>query len=1182
MRLNLASKLFIFALLLGFLTATPAKGIEVYGRIRGVVTDPSGAVIAGATVTVTNVATGVSTTVPSGADGYYEAPQLVAPGTYQVVVAATGFKEFQASGIPLHVGQIYVLNVQLEVGALTQRVTVEAAPVQVEKTSMQLGATLTGTQIVDLPLNGRNWVQLQQTLPGVVAAADARGNYATNGSQPDQNSYLVNGIDSNDLPLNTPLVIPSPDAIAEVQMVTNTINPEYGRNSGAIMNAVTKSGTNQFHGSGFDFYRDTGLDARNFFQPTSVIFHQHQFGGTIGGPIWRHHTFFFFSYQGTRNRSPQAGGTTTVLTQDQLGGTWGAGGVGGDCAIDQTINPATGEPNETVANCPHSPSAMVGDANSPCAVGSPMCPGGTPYGNVYDVNTGALVATGLFSTGTIPTANFNALSTSLLSKFVPPPNSGTEYDFNPVITGVTDQYMTRIDENISSKDALWGSWLWQRNPTTDTLPFTGANLPGFPEVDQRHIQNYSLTWNHTFGASTLNEARIGYTRFNFGAVLPVDVVDPKSVGFTGITVQDPTKSSWPVIAVTGYFTLGFSTNGPQPRLDQTYQVDDNFTKISGRHTFKMGFDTRRMQVYNPFANSLSGSYIYGGTGKYSTGNAGADFELGIPDSYTQGGGDIINARGREYYFYFQDQFKIRKNLTLTYGTGWQVDTPTIDIYHNNHAMTAFRPGQQSTVFSGAPTGYMFQGDAGVNATGTTKYGHFGPRFGFAWSPGSSGKWAIRGGYGIYFNRELEEQTLQFLASPPFSLSSTGAAACAGSPGFANPFADVATGAQCPNPFPVPSSPSSDVDFSPYLPMFLYAVDPNTTVPYSQNFNLTVERQLSENTILTAAYVGALGRKEVILRELNPGLNPSGCAADPDCVANRTFQGLANPENFQYDPYTFLGIGNNQTTGISNYNSLQVVFNHHMSHGLELGSIYSWSHAMDNGSGFENSGFGGGGFGGYGSLRATNPFNQTQYNYGPSEYDATHRFAVSYTYLIPPIHQFDNWAAKRFVEGWRMSGGTIFQSGFPLDVVDSSFRSLSCWAYTWTACWDVPDVGSAPQYADPRSSSFTNTVTRSGLSANNHYLFDPNTFVRAPIGVQGNAGRNPLRGGGINNFDWALFKDTHITESTRLELRFEFYNLFNHTQFNPSGVSTNINSSNFGRILAARDPRLIQLAAKFYF
>jgi hypothetical protein len=1152
--MNSVIKLLVYGLLLGVLAVTAVKAIELYGRIRGLVTDPSGAVIAGATVTVTNDATRISKSVVTAADGSYEAIQLPAPSTYTVRVEMKGFRAYEARAIHLGVDQIYVLNVQLEVGPVTQEVTVEAAPAQVESTSIELGGTITATQVVDLPLNGRNWVQLQQTMPGVVAAADARGNYATNGSQPDQNSYLVNGIDSNDLPLNTPLVIPSPDTIAEVHMVTNTINPEYGRNSGAIMNAVTKAGSNSVHGSGFEFYRDTSLDARNFFQPTSVIFHQNQFGGTIGGPIKKDHTFFFFSYQGTRNVTPQGGGTTTVFTQAQRNG--GFPDIGG----------ATGLAACTASGLAClSPIPLVGENGS-------TYPAGTAYSTI-------------FPTGTIPSADFNPLSVSLLGKFVPLPNCGSgcsEYDFNPVVTGVTDQYLTRIDETISSKDAVWGSWMWQRNPTTDTLPFTGANLPGFPEVDQRHVQNYSLTWNHTFGASTLNEARFGYTRLNFLAVEPVNVLNPQSVGFTGIIPQNPSASSWPVIGVTGYFTLGFSTNGPQPRIDQTYQTDDNFTKIRGNHTFKMGFDMRRFQVYNPFGASLSGNYTYGGTGTYSTGDPAADFLLGIPDTYGQGGGDIINARGQEYYLYFQDQFKVRKNLTLTYGTGWQVDTPTVDIYHSDHAMTAYRPGQTSTLFPNAPVAYLFQGDPGVNATGTTKYRHFGPRFGFAWSPGSSGKWSIRAGYGIYFNRELEEQTLQFLGAPPFSITSTGAAACSGSPSFANPFADIKTGAQCPNPFPVPSNPPSSVNFSPYEPMFLYAVDPATNVPYSENFNLTVERQLSTSTVVSAAYVGALGRKEVILRELNPGMNPSACAADPVCVANRAFQGLYYPQYFQYNPWVILGIGNNQTTGISNYNALQITVDKRVSHGLSLNAAYTWMHAMDNGSGFENSGFGGGGFGGYGSLRATNPFNQALYNYGPSEYDATHRFVVTYTYLLPPVLHSQNWAAKRLLEGWRMSGITTLQSGFPLDVVDGSFRSLTCWAYTWTACWDAPDMPSAPQYVDPRSSSFTNTVTRAGLTPKDHYLFDPNTFARAAIGVQGNAGRNPLRGPGLNNFDWAFMKDTQITESTRVELRFEFYNLWNHTQFTTTNMTTDINSSNFGRILAAQAPRLIQLAAKFYF
>jgi hypothetical protein len=1146
MRKVLGLNFLVLGVLFILMGATSAKAIDVYATIRGVVTDPTGAVIPGAAVTVTNTGTGISKTATSARDGSYEFIQLPAPSTYDLKCEKSGFRAYEAHHIRLGVTQVYVQDIPMEVGQATQVVLVEAAATQVEKTSIELGATISGSQAVDLPLNGRNWTQLQQLLPGVVAAADARGNYSTNGSEVDQNSFLVNGVDTNDLPLNTPLVIPSPDAIGEVRMVTNTINPEYGRNSGAIMNAVTKSGSNSFHGSGFEFYRDTGLNTRNFFQPTSVIFHQHQFGGTVGGPIWKDHTFFFFSYQGTRNVIPQAipGGAPTVFTQDQRNGIF----------------------TDIASSSTGAPFAMVGEDGA-------MHPAGTPYST-------------LFPTGTIPSADLNPLSVTLMNKFVPLPNSGTSYLYNPVTTGKTDQYITRIDHNFSSKDAIWGYWFWSSHPTVSTLPFTAATLPGFSESSRSHIQEYVLTWNHTFNPTTLNEARFGYTRLNFVTVLPVQVLDPKSVGFTGINVQDTTLSSWPKIALTGFFTLGASNNGPQPRIDQTYQASDNFSHIMGRHTFKAGFDMRRFQVYNPFAFSLNGNFTFGGAGTYSTGDPGADFLLGIPDSYAQGGKDIINARAQLYYSYFQDVFRIRPNLTLTYGTGWSIDTPLVDNYHSNHAGIAFRAGQQSSVFTNSPLGYVFQGDQGINAFGTTKWGHFGPRFGFAWSPGKSAKWSVRGGYGIYFNRSLEEQTLQFLGSPPFSLLSGGAGDVGGSPSLATPFVDIAgrPGNSLPNKFPLPVNPPSNVDFSPFLPMSIEVVDPNITSPYSQNYNLTVERQLSDTMLVSVAYVGALGRKLILTRELNPGINPPGCAVDPSCVENRVFQNIVFPTNFLYPGTTFGSMYNDQSTGISNYNAFQATLNKRISHGLQFYASYTWSHAMDDGSGFENSTFGGGGFGAYGNTRLTDPFNQTLRDYGPSQYDAHQRFVINYTYEIPPIRHFDNWAAKRLVEGWRMSGITTFQTGFPLDVVDSGFRSLTCVAFSFEGvCPDIPNVVSPPQYADPHSSSFINTTKNpNNTTPRDHYLFNPNTFSREAIGTFGNAGRNPLRGPGINNFDWGLYKATAITERTRLELRFEFYNLWNHTQFNPSGARTDINSSNFGRILAARDPRLIQLAAKIYF
>ena len=804
-------------------------------------------------------------------------------------------------------------------------------------------------------------------------------------------------------------------------------------------------------------------------------------------------------------------------------------------------------------------------------------PAGTPYSTI-------------FPTGSIPVSDFNPISASLQSKYIPPPNNGTEFDFNPITTGKADQYLTRIDHNFGSKDAIWGSWYWQINPTVDDLPFTGSTLPGFPETAKRHIQEYVLTWNHTLSPTALNEARFGYTRFNFVAVEPVNILNPQSVGFTGIITQHPEASSWPLVDVSSSlgptFSLGFSNNGPQPRIDQTYQVDDNFTKILGRHTIKLGFDMRRFQVYNPFFGNINGHYTFAGSGSFSTGDGGADFLLGIPDNYSQSGGDIINARAQEYYTYFQDQFRMRSNLTLTYGTGWSVDTPLVDIYHAIHALVAFRPGQQSTIFTNAPTGYVFQGDPGVNAAGTTKYGHFGPRFGFAWSPGNSSKWSIRGGYGIYFNRSLEEQTLQFLGDPPYSVASAGVADAGGglSPSFAAPFTDIAGRGSTPNKFPLPSNPPSDVSFAQFEPInFLLTMDPHTSVPYAQNFNFTVQRQLTGTTLFSLAYVGALARHLVIVRETDPGINPAGCAADPTCVANRAVQSIVFPNNFPLDGNIFSGNANDQTTGISNYNSLQATLNKHTSHGLQFFATYTYSRAMDDGSGFENSAFGGGGFGGFGGLRASNPFNQTAADYGPSVFDATHRFVINYTYEIPPLHHFSNLVAKRFFEGWRMSGVTTLQSGFALDVIDSGFRSLTCDVLIFSACWDVPNVVSKAQYGNPHSDSFINRTKNPGnTTPRDHYWFNPNTFSREAFGTIGNAGRSPLRGPGIANFDWGFYKDTRITEQTRLELRFELFNLWNHTQFSDNSISTNINSGNFGRILSAQPSRIVQLAAKFYF
>ncbi|MFY9528175.1 MAG: carboxypeptidase-like regulatory domain-containing protein [Candidatus Acidiferrales bacterium] len=1131
---------------------------DTYATIRGTVTDQTGAAIPDVAVTVVNVATGLAQRAVSSRDGSFAFLQL-AIGDYTVKAEKSGFKTFATTKIHLDVNQVYTLAVNMQLGVVTQEVMVQAEPVQVNTGTPQLGAVVTADQIVDLPLINRDWVNLQQTMPGVVGASDGRREFATNGSQSQQNSFLINGTDTNDLPLNTRLIIPSPDAIAEFRMVTGTINPEYGRNSGAIVNALIKGGTNSFHGDAFEFYRDPFLNTRNFFSPQPDIFHQNLFGATIGGPVIKNHTFFFFSYQGLRARQPQVGVAQSV-------GVFTPAERGGDFSQGVDIDSVTGKPLIAESKTP-SPFPMFGDQSSACpASGGTPCAAGTPYN-------------ALFSTGKIPTQNFNTVAANLMKNFVPLPNSGDQFQFNPTTTSTQDQYLFRIDQTFNSRDSIWGTWLQENHPSVDTLPFTGATVPGFAENAQRHYKLLTLSWSHVFNDHILNELHGGYTRFNFVAVNPVTPVLPSTAGFA-IIPQDPGGAGLPVVNIAGLFSLGFSSNGPQPRKDQTYEAVDNFSITQGRHSMKFGFDMRRFQVYNPFFFGNSGTYTFNGAGTYTTTDPGADFLLGIPDSFGQGSGGITNARAQQYYSYAQDEYKLRSNLTLTFGVGWQIDTPIVDNYYSGHGMVAFIPNKQSTLFTNAPLGYVFQGEPGVNAAGTSHaWRNWGPRFGFAYSPnwgwlsGGPGRLSIRGGYGIYYNRSEEEQTLQFLGMPPFTVSSAGAGSIVGgSPSFANPYVDIAGKGTAANPFPFSGVVPRNINFAPFEPLWQACcgtVDPKTVDPMAENYNLTLERQFPGSTIVSLGYVGAVAHHLSVGVPVNTA-TPAGiktCLADPKC--DSISQPFLHPNDFLYDASVYGPIDQISSLGSSNYNSFQATVNKRLSHGVQFYAAYTWSHSLDDGSGFENTSFGGGGFGALGSTRASNPYCRTC-DYGNSIFDAKHRLVFNALYRVPNIPHTEG-ALGKVVNGWAMAGIATYQSGFPLDVIDSSLQSLTCMAaFSDFACPDVPNVVAPVTTFDPRSTPGKN------------FWFSKSSFALEAPGTFGNAGRDLFRGPGINNWDFELYKDTHFTESMYLQLRIEFYNVFNHTQFDPAGISTNVVSSRFGRELRARSPRQIQLATKFYF
>lgn len=1125
----------VVALLLLGIQSGPLRADELYARVRGVIMDSSGAVLPDVHLKIVNLNTNLATKMDSDSDGSFTFINLL-PGTYSLSVSKLGFKNFELSGITLVQTQIFIQNITLQPGSVTEFVKVSANQAQVETTSIQLATDISGRKMLDLPLSQRNWIQLQQTIPGVVSNDTRFGNnFATNGSQAQQNSFLVNGADTNDVTTNIPIVIPSPDAIGEVQILTNTINPEYGRNSGAILNAATKTGTNAFHGTAFAFFRDTSLNASNFLTRKPAIFHQHQFGGTIGGPIRKDHTFFFISYQGTKARAPQSLSVPSVFTQAQLNGDLHDANTG-TCTIGNNTSPFPLQDSNGVTQ---------------------------PAGTSYNV---------LFPNCIVPTANFNAVSKKLVTAFVPLPNSGiNDFVFSPSDIVSQDQTIGRVDHTFSSKDSIWIYYLWERDPAKDTLSSGGGDLPGFGQQQKSRVDEGTVAWNHLFGSMTLNEVRFGLTRNDRATVVPQRPTLPSTFGFD-IKPQDAGNAGVPFIFVQGLFSLGFGTNGPQSRTPTALQFTDNFTKIAGKHSLKAGIDFIHYHDKNVSAVVNNGLFLFTGAGGFTTSIPGLDFLLGIPDDYQQSSGGVVDASAREMYAYFQDQYRVRPDLTLTLGTGYQVDSPLSQDFNHGLSSNCFVPGEQSRVFPTAPAGLVFPGDPGCNHTfgATTKYRHFGPRIGFAWSPsgrliGASGKTSLRGGWGLYYNRSEAEPILQSLLAPPFTLFTHGAIDTGGSPAFATPFADITGNAALSTsnlfPFAPPSPGNTSVDFSPFEPLEINVLDPKFNVPYSMNYNLTFERELPGQSILRVAYVGAQGRKLISAVEANP-ITPAGvtaCLSDPSCAppgGTYFIQHITFPSHSVFPGNIFGGMAVLGTRGNSNYNSLQVSVNKTSAHGLTFLAAYTYSHSIDNTSSFEDLTVGGG--------RGSNP--NLALERGDSAFDARHRFVASYTYEFPHANS-TSAVARYFLNGWRISGITTLQTGFPITLSDSGLTSLQCDFLSFFSCWDRPNRVAPVKIMDPRSTA-------------RHLYFDPSSFAPAPFGTLGNAGRNFFHGPGLNQTDLTLGKETQLTESVSLEIRADFFNAFNHTQF--TNVVTDVGSSRFGQARGVRNPRFIQLGARVRF
>jgi hypothetical protein len=906
------------------------------GRILGRIADPSGAVLGNVKVTATNEATAVATAATSNDSGDYVFPNLPV-GTYSVSFDLTGFKKAVHHGITLDVNQAITLNIVLQLGQTQEVIDVTSEAPLVDTTSTQLGEVVNNRSVNELPLNTRDTYQFLQLQPGVQSqlgssggtfyGSDDAGAVSVNGGRGRANNFSVNGGDANDAFVNLPTIQPTPDAIDEFRVISNTFDAEYGRNSGAVVNVVTKSGTNQWHGDVYEYFRNTVLNAQGFFNTVKPQENQNQFGGTFGGPLKKDRSFFFVSYEGRRVRQGISGQTVIVPQPAEIpsaaqGGSVFAGGLGGsitDQFAADALNGRTG--------CTAAINALGG--LTPAAGVSWGGPAGT-----------AVFPTDNNGNATIPSQCMDPVAVDLL-RFVPAANrSDGTYQAVPVSSDRQDQVTFRFDHHITDHQNF--SFYYYYTDDDNLQPFynfqaSGANVPGFGAKVASRYQQYNPSHTWTINNALVNEARFTYMREGqltfqhpqstgavqsscssaaaqavcFNGTSDSSAINQFIAGSgvpsaqAGITTGLPAnRTGVPFIDVAGGFAIGNGWEGELPQVGNSFMWTDSLTWVKGNHTMKFGVDARRDRFDQTLYYNVSGDFTFNSTTEnsvfYSDNYPG--YLLGLDDSYTQGSAQRENVRTTGLYLFAQDSWKINPSLTFNYGLRWELDTPLTDVLHH---VETFRPGQNSTVYPCAlttgeqsnfgvstcaeagvqPTGLVVPGDAGIPAGMTqTYYKAFAPRVGIAYSPnftngflgklfGSNGKTSIRTGWGLFYN-PMEQLVLeQFGAEPPFGGSTYLPAT------FLNtPFVPQSGGALDPNPFTgiLNPTPGAAQDWSSFRPMLLYGdFQPKMRTQYTAQYNFTIQRELARDIVLQIGYVGSQGHRLLASHDINAA-NPQTC------------------------------------------------------------------------------------------------------------------------------------------------------------------------------------------------------------------------------------------------------------------------------------------------------------------
>jgi hypothetical protein len=1205
------------------LLAAVMVSASITGGISGVVTDNSGAVISGASVVATDTQTGVKTTVKSDAKGFYNLSTL-AIGSYELEISHPGFKTYRKTGLVIDANSALRADASLDVGAVSEKVEVRTDSVHVETQSTQMGEVITAKSMEAVPLNGRSYTDLLSLQPGVspynatndtgTAGIGDRspsgglnsGNQSVNGQRETANGFMVNGSNVEEGKNNGAGIIPNLDSISEFRIITNNFDAEYGNYSGGQINVVTKSGGNQFHGSGFEFLRNTALDATQYFTNSVPVFRQNQFGGTFGGPIRKDKTFFFLDYQATR-QTQASPVTTQVPSAANFTGDFSDSTGSFTTGVDSNNNPiasTVGGDNfagllETRLGYPVNsgePYYFTSSTINPATI-DPNTGAGTPFG--YDCTTNDPTNGCVFFNASIPTRAWSPVARSMVNLgLIPQPNVTNNPSFNFSSSAYAqklrdDKGGVRIDQN-TRFGTLFAYYFADDYLLNSPYPNGGATVPAssfaYNATTAGRAQLINLGDTKNFGSYAVNELRLSYVRNTLALAEPqggvgqnyslanLGFVTPWNATTGGISPIAPKLEGVPYITFNN-FNIGV----PQVSTGQfnnSFQVLDNFTKVVGTHSIQFGGQFHYDQINERNLAAENGQYSFTGN---ETGIDFADFLIGAPNSLTQASPQILDSRSKYYALYAQDSWRATANLVLNYGLRWEASMPW---YDTQNKIETIIPGEQSVVFPGAPTGWVLPGDPGVPRTlAPTQWHNFSPRLGLAYSPSASsgilgklfggpGKTSIRVGAGLYYTSVEDLSQFLEVGDPPYGLYYGSAQP----PLLESPYIVRSDGSQVGQRFPFPFPPTNvsaknpDTTF-PWAQVepisFGFSFDHRNKLPYSEHYELSLQRQIGSNTVFTASYVGNQGHRLITSIEANPS-SPALClmvhnstpAGAPTCgpfsetppfdattgistpwvtTSGQTITAV-RPLGPLFDTNPFVS-----TVANSRYNSLQASASH-TTGSLSFLAGYTYSKCIDNASGLQDS---------------TDPFDPRR-SIALCNFDVTHNFVFSYNWLLPLDKLARTGWAGRVAGGWSVSGIVNFATGLPITLTENDDNAL---IGAGAVPVDVPNFSGGHVLAD--------TNPRHG----NQY-FNTSLFTIEQLGQLGNSRRRFFHGPGLNNFDMALAKTTKFTESKELQLRIEAFNLFNHAQFgNPTGE---INSSQFGLVTSARPARIMQLGLKFLF